>query len=86
MRFMVELYDELGDWQPLGSVLLMPGATRRKVEHALRAVGVYAPRGADKLRWRRDRATIKDSDNRPLVRLLKVPTATGERQQWLERR
>jgi hypothetical protein len=74
---MVELYDELGNWEPLGSVLLPPRATRRKVEHALRAVGVYAPRGADQLRWRRDRATIKDSENRPLVRL--TPRAASAR-------
>jgi hypothetical protein len=35
----------------VGSVLLPIGATDREVEWALAAVGVYAPRGLDELRW-----------------------------------
>lgn len=41
-----------------GQVLLFEGDTERhRIEHALVALGIYAPRGADRVHWTRDRRT-----------------------------
>jgi hypothetical protein len=51
-RFTVEHYDsDSDDWTEAGSVLLPFNAGRTHTEHALAAVGIYAPRGADELHW-----------------------------------
>lgn len=51
-RFEVESYVASDDdWEEHGSVLLPDHAGYGAVEHALAAVGVFAPRGADMLEW-----------------------------------
>jgi hypothetical protein len=62
--FDVEVYDpEADDFDLVGSVLLPDHALRHEVEHALAAVGVYCPRGADELTWEvasGARVTVRD--------------------------
>ena len=74
IRFAVEVYDpEVDDWESKGSVLLPDQAPEHEVEHALAALGLYAPRGADVLEW--DQATdfpyamITDASGTPMVRM-----------------
>jgi len=51
-KFTVEYYDaECDDWSDAGAVLLPFNASHSHTEHALAAVGVFAPRGADELYW-----------------------------------
>lgn len=73
LRFYVEAYDEeTDDWNLVGSVLLPDCAPDREVEHALAAVGLYVPRGADELDWGSSSvpsAMIVDNRGAPLARL-----------------
>lgn len=41
-----------------GSVLLYGGAKKSELAHALASVGVYAPRGLDRVVWQRGAAII----------------------------
>lgn len=51
-KFVVEIYDAgTDDWEDMGKVLLPANASELHTEHALQAVGVFAPRGADTLHW-----------------------------------
>ena len=72
-RFRVLAFDGQG-WEPRGSVLLPDFAHERDVEHALAAVGVYAPRGQDYVSWRvsadDSAAIVFDGADHPMVRLI----------------
>ena|SRR5258706_6786794 len=80
-RFRVYQLDDPDEPHALvGSVLLAEGARPREVEHALAAVGIYAPRGLDELLWSRDvdpgddmrlgpRAVIVEAGRGPIVLL-----------------
>ena len=77
-RFVVEAYDDAsGEFVELGQVILTTGAREHEVEHALSAVGVYCPRGADELEWSDGAdlpwAIIRDSRGGPLARLWGQP-------------
>lgn len=78
LRFMVETGEgETGEWKELGSICLANHAPRHECEHALSAVGIYAPRGHDMLEWF-DRpegifAMIYDAGGHPTVRLTAYP-------------
>ena len=75
MRYLVEVV-EYSTWFEQGSVLLPPGASWCEVEGALAGVGVYAPRGLDKLEWLDEElAIIRDHSGALMVRLLSVPSA-----------
>lgn len=73
--FEVVRYDEERRWwRPLGVVRLAGLADGRDVERAVASLGLYAPRGADVLRWTSERAaTIEGSDGMPIARLYAVP-------------
>ena len=75
-RLVVDVYEpETAGWRRVGMVTLPWGADRLDVEHALVAVGVYAPRGADTMLWfpattgRIVSAAIWDGTGLPMVRL-----------------
>jgi hypothetical protein len=80
-RFRVYQLDDPEDsHRYVGSVLLAEGASPSHVEHALAAVGIYAPRGLDELLWSRDvdpgddlgfgpRAVIVEAGQGPIVLL-----------------
>lgn len=78
-RYMVESWDEeTQGWSKHGSVCLPVGAPDHEIEHALAAVGVYAPRGMDWTEWRvvvdghPAMAKIRDASDRIIVLLRPV--------------
>lgn len=79
IKFQVESYDvESDDYEEMGVVLLPDHAQHSHVEHALAAVGVYAPRGADELHWdcgtSYPYAQILDASGACIVRLREAET------------
>lgn len=70
-KFVVEAYDaENDDWDTVGKVLLPFNASYQHTEHALQAVGVYAPRGADTLDWGPEQyGEVRDASGTVLVRM-----------------
>jgi hypothetical protein len=75
-RMSVEALSHDGDYEEMGSVLLPDYAAPSEVEHALVAVGVYAPRGADSLEWH-DTASypsawIRDGGGEIIVRIRRL--------------
>lgn len=76
LRFVVETI-ELGPdghcyvSDPRGQVLLFWESDARHVEHALVALGVYAPRGLDTVEWFKPNrvAVIRDAAGAPIARL-----------------
>ena len=44
--------DDSGEGNYVGVINLMPGAHRTSVEAAMSTIGIYAPRGADRLEWK----------------------------------
>src|SRR5271154_5641263 len=82
-KFAVEVdeYSMGADYmKKVGEVRLSLGANDADVEQALSRVGVYAPRGADRLVWSksgsssgRPDAVIRKSDGQPIVFLWRLP-------------
>lgn len=87
MRYDVESYDPGTDsWEGHGSVILPPKAPEHEVEHALVAIGLYCPRGADELEWfSKRRATVFDATGWPMVRLLAREPAKKHRRKSARR-
>ena len=80
MRLRVSVARPSGHYVNAGSVMLHFGAPAIEVEHALVAIGVYAPRGGDVLTWCDPDvadilsvvAYVDSADGETLVRLLRV--------------
>jgi hypothetical protein len=74
--FSVDPNTGTGEMQRFGTVALRPSASDDEVEQALARVGIYAPRGADRLVWqhRGTEAIIYDRTGDAIVRLVQGGT------------
>jgi hypothetical protein len=72
-----------GPFERFGTVVLRDKASEDEVEAALSAIGIYAPRGNDILRWGNAGATIQDVQG-GTTRLAKV--GTGQPRETLPKR
>lgn len=70
--FDVEVFDvDPFEWQPAGAVILPYPATNEQLEHALAAIGLYCPRGADDVSWCTEApACLISTGNEPMVRMI----------------
>lgn len=86
MRYEAYTYDPaLDEWELAGSVILPHDAPEHEVEHALVAIGLYCPRGADELEWGAKNATIFDASGWPMVRLIAREPAKKHRRKRARR-
>lgn len=73
IAYVVSVKTERGTLRRKGVVTLAPRAERGSVERALVSVGVYAPRGADTLKWTgrgsEAKAVVKDARGETIARL-----------------
>jgi hypothetical protein len=71
-KYYVEVYESnCDDFEDRGAVLLPFHAEYSHIEHALAAVGVYAPRGMDHVEWSSgwNGALITDAGGTVIVRM-----------------
>ena len=65
-----------GDHETVGHAVMKHRADRATMERELSGVGVYAPRGLDRVFWGVSGATIRDGEGHAIVKLKKVNTYT----------
>ena len=62
--------NEDGEWRDVESLILpKKGVDYHRLEKELSTIGIYAPRGLDRVTWSKSGAVIVDAGGEPIVRL-----------------
>lgn len=71
--------NEDGQWEDVESLVLPKrGVDYLTLEHELSTIGIYAPRGLDRVVWNKKGAIITDAGGEPIVKLEREHTVKND--------